>query len=102
MDSLLEEVYLLVKDGQTRAALCALYDLLDDALTGGDYARCDRSLAILDAARLNSACWVGILGITRTAKMHLPSWAKFYREVMTLTEARYTTPQVLCALRGME
>jgi hypothetical protein len=98
--SLFEEAYVFVRQGKDREALRVLYDLIDGALIDGAFSACDGLLRALDPVRLDPACWVGVLGITRVARGRLPARAGLRATILTLARERGCSALVLANLEA--
>ncbi len=97
----LQHVYKLADQKQNIKALSILYDLLDGALLLGQFERCNAVLAALDVDRLNPACWVGVLGITASARIRLPGRERICQQIKERLSTREVSPQVHSALRSL-
>jgi hypothetical protein len=76
--TMLTPIYRMVEAGQTRKAMVATFRAVNDAISAGDTAACDRLLRTVEVTKLDADTTVAFLSSTYPARASLPSRPAMY------------------------
>lgn len=77
----LQDVYVAVANGQSRAALNVIFARIDDMLSTAQFERCDKLLAQVSLSRLDTKTMICFLAATLLAAPKLPNRKKLRDDV---------------------
>ena len=87
-EGFVENLYNLSELGEDRVAVDCIVVVIDDLLNHGLFIHCDNLLTKIQVHKLSDPLLVSFLGMTKTAKEHLPHRGEFYAKVLFVVKQR--------------